>query len=448
MKTLFMLVFSWLLLGGHARGEEANQTAVSFSKDIAPILLDNCLACHGAKKAEGGYRVDTYEELVKAGDSGELPIAVSDEQTSELLRRLVCDASERMPAESEPLQTEQIELFKKWILGGGKFDGSNAGESLSLVIPVTNYVDPPETYKQPIPITATAFSPDGKLLVTSGYHELIIWNPEDASLVHRIKNLGQRVFSIALSPDGKTIAVGCGEPGRSGEVRLVDFNSGEIKGVVARTNDIVLDIAYRPGSNQLAVASADGSIRIIDTLTLEEIRTVASHADWVMDVSWSDDGTRLASASRDKSAKIYDENCELLSSYTGHGTAVRGISILADNKQAVSVGGDNKLHRWEIDGAKKVSEVGIGSEGFKIVRNENNLFIPCADARVLRIDLTTNTIAQQYQGHSDWVLTACYLPISAANVNTNMLASGSYNGEIRIWNVADASLIQSWFAKP
>ena len=126
--------------------------SVSFRSEIAPIMLDHCLACHGAKKAEGGYRVDSYEELIKAGDSGELPIATSADQVSELLRRITCeDESERMPAESEPLSQEQIELVKQWIAGGGKFDGDDASQPLALVIPPVQYADPPEVYAQAIP---------------------------------------------------------------------------------------------------------------------------------------------------------------------------------------------------------------------------------------------------------------------------------------------------------
>ncbi|MGV3484577.1 MAG: c-type cytochrome domain-containing protein, partial [Planctomycetaceae bacterium] len=230
-----------------ASGDDA--ATVSFRSKIAPILLDSCLACHGPKKAEGGYRVDTYDELLKAGDSGELPIAASPEHVSELLRRVTSDdESERMPADSEPLAPEQIDSLKKWIAAGAKFDGENTAQSLAMVIPPIQYAAPPEVYQQAIPITATTFSPDGKLMVTSGYHELAIWNTEDAKLVRRITNLGQRVFALAFSPDGHTLAVGCGEPGRSGDVRLVDFNSGEIRGVVARTSDVVLDLAYRPGT--------------------------------------------------------------------------------------------------------------------------------------------------------------------------------------------------------
>ncbi|MDZ4849918.1 MAG: c-type cytochrome domain-containing protein [Pirellulaceae bacterium] len=449
MRQIFILAVTVLcLFCNRSSGDET--ASVSFRSDIAPILVDSCLACHGPKKAEAGYRVDTYEELLKAGDSGELPIATSPDHVSELLRRIISDdESERMPAENEPLTPEQIELVKTWIAAGGKFDGEDASQTLALVIPPAQYADPPEVYSQAIPITATAFSPDGKLIVTSGYHELAIWNTEDAKLVRRIKNVGQRVFALAFSLDGKTLAVGCGEPGRSGEVRLVDFSSGAIKGVVARANDVVLDLAYRPGTNELAIASADSSIRIVDVGTLQEVRTIASHADWVTAVAWSDDGTRLASASRDKSVKVYDgATGELLSSYLGHGAAVRGVSILADNKQVVSVGADNKLHRWDIEGAKKVAEVGVGGEGYKLIRNGTNVFVPCSDKRLLRMDLTNNTIAQEYKGHNDWVLTACYQPTTTGDENSRYIASGSFDGEVRIWNMADATIVRQWIAKP
>ncbi len=446
----FLPLYCFLLCGPPAFGDDASTISVSFRSQIAPILLDNCLACHGAKKAEGGYRVDNYEELLKAGDSGEPPIATSADQESELLRRIVCDdESERMPAESEPLSPAEIDLIKHWLASGGKFDGEDASQPLSLVIPPVHYADPPEMYANAIPITATVFSPDGKLVITGGYHELLIWDMESAQLVRRIKNLGQRVLALAFSPDGQTLAVGCGEPGRSGEVRLIDFTSGEVKSVVGRTNDVVLDLAYRPGRNELAIASADSTIRIVSLESLESVRTIASHADWVTAVAWSDDGTRLASASRDKSAKVYDgDTGELIASYLGHGAAVRGVSVLSENKQIVSVGADNKLHRWDVEGATKVAEVALGGEGYKIVRSGTDLFIPCSDQRLLQINLSDNKIVREYKGHLDWVLTACYQPSVTGEENAALLASGSFDGELRIWNTSDSTLIRNWSGKP
>ena len=131
VNCTFRRVATGLLLTMICTRAWGDDGAVSFRTSIAPILLDNCLACHGPKKAEGGYRVDTYDELLKAGDSGELPITTASDQTSELLRRITCDdESERMPPESEPLTPEQIELVRKWITAGGKFDGENPSKNL------------------------------------------------------------------------------------------------------------------------------------------------------------------------------------------------------------------------------------------------------------------------------------------------------------------------------
>ncbi len=423
--------------------KESPVVAVSFRNDIAPILLDNCLACHGAKKAEGGYRVDNFEELLKSGDSGETPIA--SDGTSELLRRLTCDEFERMPAESEALAAEQIAKIKQWIEAGAAFDGSDRLQTLALVIPPATYEAPPESYERAVPVTATCFTPDGEHVVIGGYHELTIWKLSSGALERRISNMGQRVFALAFANDGKTLAVACGEPGRSGEVRLIDFESGAVTQVLARTSDVVLDIAFRPNSDEMAVASADSMLRIYNINTQTEVRLIASHADWVTAVAWSDDGTRLASASRDKSAKVYDgATGELLASYLGHGAAVRGVTLLNDNKQVISSGDDNKLHRWDIEGAKKVAEVGLGGAASKLLRRDSAVLVPCTDKRLLQLDLTNNTVKQAYLGHSDWVLSAA-LPSDATS---SLVVSGALNGEVRIWNLADGSLIQSWIAKP
>src|SRR5688500_18867207 len=80
---------------GFARGE-----APSFKRDIAPLLLNNCLACHGPKKAEGGYRIDTFEQVTAAGDSTQPGFVGKDLDGSEAFRRIIStDVKERMPLE-------------------------------------------------------------------------------------------------------------------------------------------------------------------------------------------------------------------------------------------------------------------------------------------------------------------------------------------------------------
>ena len=117
---------------------------------------------------------------------------------------------------------------------------------------------------------------------------------------------------------------------------------------------MVLDVAFRPGTGELVVASADKRIRFIDISTLETTRTIASHADWVTSIAFNADGSRLVSGSRDKSCKLFDaESGQLLVSYQGHGATVRSVKFLPNGTEVVSTGDDNKLHRWAIEKAAK-----------------------------------------------------------------------------------------------
>jgi DNA-binding beta-propeller fold protein YncE len=417
---------------------------VSFSNQVASILVDNCVACHGAKKAEGGYRIDTFEYLTKTGDSGSAPVTAAKIEESELWRRLVtADASERMPAESEPLTAPQLEIVKQWITSGAAFDGTKPNDPLYLVAPPAVYPEPPAKYSVPVPITCVAFSSDGSQVITGGYHELLCWNPNDGTLLRRIKNIGERVYAISVSPDGTRLAVACGSPGKSGEVRIVDYASGNIVTVCGRTFDVVLDVAFSPDGTRLVAGGADGLIRVMDASSGNVVQTIPSHADWVNALAWSDDGKKLASASRDKSAKVYTaENGELLTSYAGHGVAVKGIAFTPDGASVLSVGDDKKLHRWEIEGAKKVAEVGVGGEGYKLIRGTDFVLVPANDKLLHRIDLGKNQETLKFAGHVDWVLT------SAAHIKNSQIASGSMDGMVRLWNAADGTLLREWRGAP
>ncbi len=430
-----------LLLGGTAvRAEES----VSFRRDIAPLLLDNCLACHGPKKAEGSYRVDSFERLMKPGDSGAATFTARSVDESETFRRLIAeDEGERMPLEGDPLKPEQIALFRQWIEQGAEYDAQDPKAPLAAIVPPPTHPDPPQAYPHTLPVTALAFRPDGTQLVAGGYHELTVWHPESGELLQRIKNMGQRTYALAFDPEGKLLAAGGGAPGRLGEVRVFDPSSGELAQVLGTTGDVVLDVAFDPEGKRLATAAADGIIRVFAVPSGEELLTLTSHSDWVTAVAWSDDGKKLASASRDKTAKVFDaEKGELLVTYSGHGQPVRGVAFHPEGNEVYSSGADNKIHRWKIADGKKSADVGFGGEVFKLARGGEFLFATSADKTVRQLDAKSHSQVRSYSGHADWVLTTAY------HAGTQRLASGGFDGEIRVWNTQDGSLVQSFLAAP
>ena len=102
--------------------------APDFKKDVMPILQESCIDCHAApykkgtrlRKPKGGYRVDTRENILKAGDSEEAGVVPGNASKSELYKRIILeeDHDDIMPPKGDPLTPAQQKVIKDWIDAG------------------------------------------------------------------------------------------------------------------------------------------------------------------------------------------------------------------------------------------------------------------------------------------------------------------------------------------
>ena len=103
---------------------------ISFNRDVRPILSDKCFACHGpdANKRKAGLRLD-----LESGALAELPenkgyfaIVPGHPDESEIIRRIESDDPKvvmPLPESNLPrLTAEEIEIFRKWIKNGAKYE--------------------------------------------------------------------------------------------------------------------------------------------------------------------------------------------------------------------------------------------------------------------------------------------------------------------------------------
>ncbi len=115
-------------------GEMHDEKYDFFEKRIRPLLVSRCYACHSAEtKPAGGLRVDDHSGILAGGNTG-AGIVPGDINSSGILGRLTSqDANRRMPRDSDPLTSEQIDDFKKWIADGANWpplkDQGALGES-------------------------------------------------------------------------------------------------------------------------------------------------------------------------------------------------------------------------------------------------------------------------------------------------------------------------------
>jgi hypothetical protein len=287
-----------LLMLVAAPASAAELQPVSFRRDIAPLLIQNCQTCHGPEKAKGNYRLDTFTRLTTPGEHKAAPVTPKHPDKSELYRLITTpDEDDRMPQKADPLPAPQVQLIKRWIEEGAAYDAPDPTATLASIAPDTEHPAAPAVYRQPVPITALAFSPDGKTLAASGYREVTLWDPADGKLIGRIPKLAERTCAIAFSPDGKSLAVAGGSPGRSGEVRLCDIAALKPGKVLDRIADVMLAVEFSPDGHHLAAGGADNIIRLYDPTTGQRMRLIEQHADWITSLAFSPDSLQLVSAS-------------------------------------------------------------------------------------------------------------------------------------------------------
>ncbi len=104
----------------------AAEQQVNFSRDIRAMFSDNCFSCHGpdAQQRKAKLRLDTKEGAFEVRE-GHAIIKPGDSANSELFKRITAsDPDDLMPPakSGKKLTPAQIELFKKWIDQGAKWE--------------------------------------------------------------------------------------------------------------------------------------------------------------------------------------------------------------------------------------------------------------------------------------------------------------------------------------
>ena len=106
--------FTWLVVAASVAARAAQ--GVDFAHEVVPILRKHCGECHTGDARQGGFSLNTREDLLAGGDSGTPGLVPGESATSELVARITSDdPDDRMPSEGESLPPEAIAILKAWI---------------------------------------------------------------------------------------------------------------------------------------------------------------------------------------------------------------------------------------------------------------------------------------------------------------------------------------------
>ena len=95
---------------------------IDFEKQVAPILVQNCVKCHNPAKARAGLSLSTRELALKGSDGGE--VLVPGKPDESLLIKRAADGSMPPETDGRRLTPEEVAVLTNWVRGGAKWPKS------------------------------------------------------------------------------------------------------------------------------------------------------------------------------------------------------------------------------------------------------------------------------------------------------------------------------------
>ncbi len=268
---------------------------VSYYRSVRPILQRQCSGCHFAGKHGGGLSVVGVNDLLKGGESG---AAVNPGKPDEsVLVQYISGEKPQMPLNGEPLSGENVFTIRTWISQGAEDDTpADVAKEISA--------ENPPVYSRPPVVTSIDYSPEGKRLAVSGYHEVLIHTLDGSIPPQRLIGRSQRIESLAFSPNGQVLAVAGGTPSLFGEVQLWNVADGKLLHSITLSHDTMFGVSFNADGSLVAFGGADNRVRVAKVETGEIVMRMDAHSDWVLGTTFSLQNDHLISVSRDRSMKL------------------------------------------------------------------------------------------------------------------------------------------------
>ena len=302
---------------------------------------------------------------------------------------------------------------------------------------------------------AAAFHPDGVRLLTCGGDGLAkLWLVNDAvapTLLARLEPAGASkpaagaataptpgavspLSAVAFSPDGKLFALG----GADATVRLWNTASlGEVRAFRGHA-DWVTGVAFSADGRSILSTSVDKTARRFD-IARAEAASNSGHAGPVTAVAVSPKGLLLATAGRDRAVKVWTlADGKLVATLAGSGASVNALAFLSEESLA-STGSDGRVRWWA-----------VGGTGGREVRSAPTTpgqmnFALHADAKTGRVatvgsrtDATSNFDVFDADGKplSQIVERGRRLSCVSLTADLGLVATAGDDGVVRLWDFA------------
>jgi WD40 repeat protein len=297
-----------------------------------------------------------------------------------------------------------------------------------------------------------AFSPSGKVLASASWDKTIkLWDIDLGKNIETLEGHTAPVMSVAYSRDGLTFASG----GWDETIRLWDVKSkpSKLRAILTGHTKPIRALAFNPVTAILASGGDDGKIILWDTETGNRITDLrfAGEGGRVRSLAFRPDGKVLASTDFEE-IRLWNLNAqEVQATLVGHSAAINSLAFSPRGTILISGSADGSVKMW--DGAlgdtlrnycvaREFATRNLGDKK-SITAIRAVTYCPDGESFVAAGDASTGwhelaaprgwkanaTLIANLEGHKGGILSL------AASHNHALLASGSWDGAVKLWDV-------------
>jgi WD40 repeat protein len=253
----------------------------------------------------------------------------------------------------------------------------------------------------------------------------MLLDPAGRRPLRELVRLGERVFGLAVSPDGADLIAACGD-GSSAIIPLADAkNTRTLPGHAG----LALQVAILPPGDRFATVGEDGDLRVWDRKTGNLRYAGRAHSAWAFSVAAVRGSELLATAGEEGWARIWSlarpQRQTLEHTSSVHGIAFspdgRWLATCTDGRRVRMSDAATGTERWSsLEHAAILTRVRFSPDGSRLASAG-------LDGRILIFEASSGRVLHRLEGHQAPVFSLAWA------VDGAWLASAAQDGTVQVW---------------